>query len=433
MTYRPVLRTASAAALLGLQAGIAIAQSAVGSVQAYGFLAPMMDRISVRGAAADAPQERPSMLGRGAYSGLGNGTLLRMQSSTSNLGFRGVEDLGGGLAAVFQLESGIQVDDGTLTGSATGPMRFFNRNTRVGLSSPLGTLFAGIWDTPIAWSHLGLTSGVRNPYAGDSANIFLTPGFNIPSSVTANTRTNGPGDATFNRRQGNSVQYWSPSWSGMSFRLAYGLPEATRTAANGARYAPAVLGLGTEYAAGPLLLRYVYQQQRDYFGLAWLGPNPAANPDGRGSTAQGSKDSNHRLVARYAIDGHWTLQGALDRLAYRVDRVTAGAVNQYDRVAYSAQVLYRRDLHTVWANVGQADDGNCSLSGGGACSTRDLGARLWSVGYRYDLSKRSDLFASAYRMSNRASGQYGVFPRSIAGIAPGSRQTGVTLGIEHSF
>lgn len=432
MTYHRPHRITAAAAALALQAGTAFAQPA-SSVQIYGFLAPMIDRISVSGAAGVAPLERPAMLGAGAYNGRGNGSLLRMQSATTNFGFRGTEDLGGGLRAVFQLESGFQVDDGTWTGSATGPLRSLNRNSRVGLAGPFGTVFAGIWDTPAAWSHLGFTNGVRNPYAGDSSSIFLTPGFNIPHSVTADTRTNGPGDATFNRRQGNSLQYWSPTWSGFSLRLAYGLPEGRRTAANGARHAPAVLGLAAEYASGPVVLRYVYQQHRDYFGLAWLGPNPAANPDAPGSTAQGSKDSNHRLIARYRIDQHWTLQGAFDRLDYRADGVAPGAVARYSRNAYSAQVLYRRALHTAWFNLGQARDGQCTRSGGGACSTRDLGAGMWSLGYRYDLSRRTDLFASVYRISNRASGQYGAFPRIAAGIAPGSRQTGVTLGVEHSF
>lgn len=432
MTRGNSWRTAATAALLASHAADSFSQPS-SNVQIYGFLAPMIDRISVSGAAAIAPLDRPSMLGAGAYNGRGNVSLLRMQSSTTNFGFRGTEDLGGGLRALFQLETGFQVDDGSWTGSATGPVRAFNRNSRVGLAGAFGTVFGGIWDTPAAWSHLGLTSGLRNPYAGDSSSIFLTPGFNIPHSFTADTRTNGPGDATFNRRQGNSVQYWSPDWAGVSFRVAYGLPEGQRTAANGARYAPTVLGLGVEYAAGPVVLRYVHQQQRDYFGLAWLGPNPAANPDAPGSTANGSKDSNHRLIARYNIDKHWSLQGAFDRLDYRAHGVARGAVNGYSRNAYSAQLLYRLDSHTAWFNLGQARDGECTRSGGGACSTRDLGAHMWSVGYRYDLSRRTDVFASAYRISNRASGQYGVFPRIATGIAPGSRQTGVTLGLEHSF
>mgnify|MGYP003583926200 CR=1 FL=1 len=427
--------SAAAALALSVCAAPAFSQSSGDSIQVYGFLAPMVDALSVKGASGTAPPaaDRPSMLGPRSYNATGNGTLVRMQSSISNIGFRGSENLGAGWRANFQLETGIQVDDGSLTGGALAPSRVYNRNTRVGLSGPGGGLLLGSWDTPNAWSHLGYTNGVRNPYTGDSSDIFLTPGFNVPHSITSDSRSNSPADATFNRRQGNSIQYWSPNWAGFSFRLNYSLPEGDRTAANGARYAPSIYGLGAEYAAGPWTVRYVHQQQRNYFGLAWLGPNPAANPETAGSTATASKDINHRLIARYAIDSAWTVQGTVDYLDYRTSGVAAGSVNEYSRTAYSALLLYRKDLHVVWASYGLADDGHCSLAGSATCSTQDLGASMWSVGYRYNLSKRTDIFTSVYQVLNKANGQYGVFPRMLAGTAPGSRQSGLTLGLEHSF
>jgi predicted porin len=423
----------SAAAALGSLVAVcgAPAQAQDTQVQLYGFVAPMVDHLRVSGAATAAPAQRPTLLAAGAYNGVGS-NVTRMQSSTTNWGLRVKEDLGGGLSAFVQLESGFQADDGTLTGPP-GNSRLFNRNTAVGLKGRLGTVFAGNWDTPIAWSHLGFTSGVRNPYAGDSSAIFLTPGFNIPHSATADNRTNSPTDATFNRRQGNSVQYWSPSLAGFSVRLAYALPEGDKTAANGAHYKPSVRGVGAEYANGPLLLRYVYQEHKDYFGLGWLGANTAANPDAPGSTASGSKDSDQRLIARWVLTPNWTLQGAFDRLSYRTDGVAAGAVERYSRSAWSAQGLWRQGAHGAWANVGQARDGSCATAGGGACNTEGLGARMWAAGYRYDFSKRTDVFASVYGIHNRDSGQYGPFPRAGAGIAPGARQSGLTLGMEHTF
>ncbi|MGE8319431.1 MAG: porin [Comamonas sp.] len=420
-----ILHPGLAAVLSCCAAGV----QASSQVQIYGFLAPMVDYISVSGASGTAPVSRPSMLGAAAYGGAGNGSVLRMQGSVSNIGFRGREDLGGGLAALFQLESGIQVDTGGITGNGA----FFNRNTRVGLSGGFGTVFAGSWDTPNAWSHLGHTNGVRNPYAGDSSVIFLTPGFNLPHSVTVQGRSNGPADAGFNRRQANALQYWSPTWAGFSLRLAYGLAEGEKTAANGARYSPTVYGLGTEYRSGPVLLRYVHQRQQDYFGLAWLGPNSAANPDTAGSGARSSSDRNHRLIARYSFSPRWALQGTFDRLSYSTDGVAAGGVEHYSRNAYSALLLYREGRHSAWLSAGMAANGSCRRSGAGACNTDGLGASTWAVGYRHDLSKRTDVFASAYQVRNRANGQYGVFPRSTAPIAPGSRQSGLTLGLEHSF
>jgi predicted porin len=428
--------TAAALAVLTFCATSAQAQSNQGSnqVQLYGLLVPMIDHISVSDAATTAPATRPSMLPASAYNGAGNYSVNRMQSSTSNFGMRGTEDLGGGLSTIFQLESGMGVDDGTLTGGPAAANRFFNRNTRVGLSSrTLGTFFAGSWDSASAWSHLGLTNGVRNPYAGDSSAIFVTPGFNVTHSVTADTRTNTSSDATFNRRQGNSLQYWTPNWAGLSMRLAYSLPEGEKSAANGTKYKPSVAGFGAEYVTGGLMLRYAYQQQNDYFGVAWIGSNSAANPDAAGSTATGSKDTNHRLLARYNVTQSWTVQGTFDRVEYSADGVAAGGINNYSRNAWAALVQFREGPHTVWGNYGMASDGSCSRSGTAGCDTTDLGAASWALGYRYDFSKRTDVFTSVYQMRNRANGQYGVFPRSVAGIAPGNTQTGLTVGIEHSF
>ena len=434
---RTVTALMGATSLVALLPGAARAQGAAAataapSVQIYGTLVPMGDHVSVSGAGSSAPAVRPSMLTAGAYNGAGNGGQWRMQSSTANIGFRGSEPLGGGLTVFFQLEHGLAVD----TGSVTGPPnsnRFWNRNTALGLRGAFGSLFAGIWDTPMAWSHLGFTNGVRNPYAGDSSSVFVTPGFNIAHTAVLDARGNNSSDATFNRRQGNAIQYWSPNFSGFSFRLMHALAEGEKTAANGAKYSPTVNGLGTEYASGPVLLRYAYQQHNDYFGVAWMGSNSAANPDTTGSTTQSSKDSAHRLIARYTLSPMWQLQGAFDRQTFGADGVAAGGVNRYERDAWSLQVLMRMGVNTLWANVGQAADGDCSRSGGAACISDGLGAHMGSLGWRYDLSRRTDIFASVYEVRNRTSGQYGVFPRTVAGIAPGSTQRGFTAGIEHSF
>lgn len=401
-------------------------------LQIYGHLVPSIDHLRVSGARRAPPANPTTMLAAAAYTGNGNGNMTRNQSTVTGIGLRGTEDLGDGLRAFFQLESGFQVGTGALTGPA-GTSRFWNRNSAVGLRGGFGSVMFGIWDTPIAWSHLGFTSGVRNPYAGDSSAIFLTPGFNVPHSTTLDTRGNNPADATFNRRQGNSVQYWSPNWSGFSARLFYSHHEGGRVAANGQAIHPTVLGIGTEYAKGPLTLRYVYQQHEDYFGLAWLGPNTAANPDSAGSRANDATDQTHRVIVRYVLTPQWTLQGALDHQRFEVGGVAAGRVDRYSRSAWSAQVVHRQGLHTGWFNLGRADDGNCGVAGGGACSTSGLGASMWSAGYRYDLSRRTDLYASIAQVRNRANGQYGVFARSVAGIAPGSKTDSLTVGIEHSF
>lgn len=60
-------------------------------------------------------------------------------NSTSRLGFRGVEDLGGGLKASFWLESHINVDDGTQNSSG----KFWHRRSTVSLSGGFGEVRLG--------------------------------------------------------------------------------------------------------------------------------------------------------------------------------------------------------------------------------------------------------------------------------------------------
>ena len=65
----------------------------------------------------------------------------RESNNRSVIGFRGAEDLGDGYQAVFQIEGSLALDTGAGTSLA-------NRDTRVGLRTPYGLVFAGHWGTP---------------------------------------------------------------------------------------------------------------------------------------------------------------------------------------------------------------------------------------------------------------------------------------------
>jgi predicted porin len=100
--------------------------------------------------------------------------------NSSRLGFRGEEDLGGGLKAFFRLESGLNAETGTIGGAnnatitgtggtiATNNQNFFNRGAEIGLSGGFGTVKIGKFDLPsesVEISHFGnvgiaATSGI---------------------------------------------------------------------------------------------------------------------------------------------------------------------------------------------------------------------------------------------------------------------------------
>lgn len=106
----------------------------------------------------------------------------------SRIGFRGTEDLGGGLSAVFTIESGFNIDNGAMADTA----RLFNRQAWAGLAGGFGTVKAGRQNTPV-YANLGTFDPFGNAQAGDSARIFNTEyeGSRWDNSLTYNFSAKG--------------------------------------------------------------------------------------------------------------------------------------------------------------------------------------------------------------------------------------------------
>ena len=116
----------------------------------------------------------------------------RVSDQSSLLGVRGTEDLGGGLKAFFQLETGFKPDENNTT--------FAARNSGVGLQGGFGSILLGRWDMPWKVATIAI-----DPY-GD-----LTLG-----GITGVLSDGG----NFDRRDQNVIQYWSPTFGGVAFRAA---------------------------------------------------------------------------------------------------------------------------------------------------------------------------------------------------------------------
>lgn len=418
-------------AMLAMAVGLGACEMSQAQVQIYGHLTPMTDWVSVSGRQVPASAPRPTQAPAGAIN-VPEMSGTRMLSSISYFGMRGKEDLGDGYAAIWQIETPVSID-GKATGSIGG------RNSNVGLKGPFGTAFLGNWDTPYQWSTLSVGSPVRNPYTGDLSTILSNPGFNVPNTTTQSGRVNNASDATFNRRQGNSLQYWTPEWYGLQMQFSYSLSNGSVTTPAGS-ISPQVFGAGLEYVNGPLRVRYAYEMHKDYFGLAWLGAPASANPSNVGSRAKGSRDDGHKVLVVFTYANTKWVAG-WDRLTYRTDDGTSGNLNHYRRDAVYAMVqhFFGGGRHSVWLGGGYAMNGSCSRVGGAVCSTDGLGAAQMNLGYRYDFSKRTDVYLAYYQVINRAWGSYGFSPRpnfsaTNGGAAPpGAHYRGIGFGIEHTF
>jgi predicted porin len=170
-------RFIAGACALGLSAACAQAQT---SVKVYGV------------ADAGIVLERGGP--NGSADNIGSGV-----ASGSRLGFKGKEDLGGGMSAFFVLENGYNID----TGKAAQGALLFGRQAVVGLSGAAGSISLGRQYAPYYKAVRDIVDPFCTGLAGNAQNIFTT--------LT---------------RVDNSVEYQSPAWHGLAADVLYGAGEA---------------------------------------------------------------------------------------------------------------------------------------------------------------------------------------------------------------
>lgn len=390
--------------------------------QLYGTLIAFVDRVEATGASTN-PLEGNSLVSI-SPTATNVPARTRFSCSTSNIGFKGDFPINGEeLKVIWQVESSISVD-------GDQPSVLAGRNSAIGLAGKSwGRVFVGSWDTPYKYPQL-FTGAMRGLFAFDSG-LTGNPGFNVPGTVTNTGRVNTKNDAAFNRRQGNSLQYWSPEWAGFSARVAYSANESkpTTDAPAQAQFSPTLVSALLTYRIGELSLNYGYEQHKDYFGLSQL----TAAATAPGLTNAGSRDEGHELIALYNLKATKTRFTAMvERLRYTNDETVVGKVSEYQRTAWSASVQQLLGAHKLWVTYASADAGSAKLAGGAPATADRLGARQLSLGYSFALAKNAEIFGSYYRIDNQAAATYGAFP-VLPGINPGADTAGFGVGILYTF
>lgn len=164
----------------------------------------------------------------------------------SRWGLKGSEDLGGGLKANFDLQAGINIDDGAGTStSATA----FSRQSWVGFSGGFGALRLGRTTTPfddVSGNSTAMFDSALAPYAS----VFKSTGYSA--------------------RQSNMIYYQAPSMGGFSGALSYALGEdkaaaataPTLTTAGRTADGTSTTSLNLTYAGGPVAAQFAYQTQK---------------------------------------------------------------------------------------------------------------------------------------------------------------------------
>lgn len=350
-----------ALAVLGAFAGTASAQS---SVTVYGLLNTAVAKGNCSGATT------PCAVNPGAPSG---DSWQLVQYGTSRLGFRGNEDLGGGLSAQFQIEHRFAPD----TGAAASATSFWNGRSYVQLSSAsAGSVYLGREYTPAFWVQLK-----SDPFGNDgiaqTGTTITWAGFFTPDVSGLGTAAAPAWPSPGSARTSNTVGYKTPNMGGLTANVAIGLSEATGQGRN--------TGLNAEYAAGPIYAGFGYEK-----------------------ITGGASDG--RSLWNIAL--HYDLGIVKPILYYAKAKTGAGAQDDNKVVLLAA---------TAPLGSGQLQFGYSKITfeNGAIKDNKKLG-----LGYDYYLSKRTTVYAQLASASGRG---------SSATAATTDRNTAYALGIKHSF
>ncbi len=320
--------------------------------------------------------------------GMANGV-----SSGSRWGLRGAEDLGDGLSAVFTLESGFN----SANGQSGQSNRLFGRQATVGLKSDSWGLLELGRQTNIASKYFAAI----DPFGGSYGQANVGVAFSAANTV----------------RYDNMVQYSTPSFSGVQFGIGYSFNAADTTAAQtGFRTADNTRAIttGLRYVSGPLNLVVTYDQ---------LNPASQLNTDAtpKAWMVGGSYDFEVvKLALAYGQtrDGWFTGQGANafgsgspEARGFGTNVAVSGFKANSYLVGLSVPLGGASNLLASWQ---RADPDSDALTGD------DATMNVYSLGYTYNLSKRTNLYAMGSYATNFA-------------FTDGVKSTVAIVGVRHRF
>ncbi|WP_438393127.1 porin [Caballeronia sp. DA-9] len=311
-----------------------------------------------------------------------SGSALRMQSGSlagSRWGLRGSEDLGGGVKAIFDLENGFSVNNGTIGQGG----RMFGRKAYVGLSTPYGVV----------------TFGRQYNLIYDLMYVYDALNFNPSYSAQGY-------DATLVGRSDNSIRY-TARLRGVTFAALYSTGFDS-TIANGAQV-PGHSKVGREYS-----FALQYEQGPGSIGVTY-------------DQMQGTSIATQDLTQMRVVGGA--------SYAFGPFKAFAGTrwLNIRDNNGTIANAALQSSL-LYWLGATWQPTTPLILSLGGYQERTHGTAQKSTSGVLladYFLSKRTDLYVEVSYTSNSNGMNVGV--RAIGDVTPGTNQTGGMVGIKHTF
>jgi predicted porin len=345
---------------------------------------------------------------------------LRVFDNSSRVGFRGTEDLGSGLRAIFQIETGVNVDNGSNTGQGgqTNASTGFwaSRDSFVGLDSGYGRLTFG--RQSIYWVN-GVNAQFSSNYV--NAEIPWTNGTQL-GRISAGVSVS---------RVSNVVQYTSPTFAGMNGTLSWSPNprEAVQNVGAGTDPDGSIWGVTLRGTWGPIYVQGDYAENiantavttglQQKAKLYKLGGSWAYMPGSRIGLIWMRTDTNNQ-------------GGLVPGLAASDDVYQDGFAINWEQTFGPVQVL---------AQYGWTGDmKDCAPTATVPCA--DSSSSGFLIGTRYFLSKRTWIYATYNQVSNKinqfadytSSGITSTTPITAAGTSPyGADPKIFAVGFFHAF
>ncbi len=354
---------------------------------------------------------------------------------TSRIGWRGTEDLGGGLKANFQLEMGLRVDDGCLTtgagnvcSSGNSGGNVFGRNAWVGAAGGFGEVRLGR-------QVLGSFSTQANGWSAGSSNGLYDAG-----STTA--------PAMGGVRFSNAIRYITPNMGGLTGSVMLAAPESTVTSNNGvaapgnvtASAKPKVgFDLALDFANGPLYAGFGYNSRG------------SDNVNVTGASTTISTPTTAPNIKAYTFSAAYDLGVVKPFFNYTRQKTDSGSVNASTNSATFREDTAKAFFLGLRAPLGAATliagfgnnkvDGLGATGAAGVITKADVSetkTRAYQIGMQYPLSKRT-LIEANYGQ-NKVTGISATANATAAGVATGGSVTytttkisAINIGLRHSF
>jgi predicted porin len=426
----------AAVAVAGLFAApvAALAQS---SVTISGILKTSFENLNINNYAGSPNLTGVAGTGRGVSSG--KNSQYGLTDDSSRIIFNVREDLGGGLAAIGQLDIRVKLDDRG-NSAATNPANIISGNSHVGLqSNSWGRIIFGRQDLHYGNTSSNMTSKANSLRSDPISLLAYAGAYGLKGSAV-----NGGTAIAGGTRTENVVMYTTPNWSGFTGIIAYSSSPlgvdtdlgnvATQSIRRGNAW-----NLNPDYLAANWQVGYSYWRSKPDAGMPLNFATVPATPAGVAgiATNYGAADQRaHRIYGNYTFGFGLKIGIAWDNSKLEGNTTIADGTTLSKRTVWSIPVRYEfMGKHTINAHYTWAKDDKANVLNGVNGST---GANMWAVGYNYDLSKRTAVGLTWAKINNQSNAGYNFFTNTSLGLGTAGLRAGedprlLSTTIRHAF